>query len=260
MPDPAPVAETPAPAVEAPVYEAPAPVLDEPITAVEVPTPSQPNLDVTQTAPAAEPVARALEPNITVIGGPEPDEFAQLRQDLGSATVVGGPVPNAFTELDPSFGTSTVVGGPVPDDFTDLGQTLANSTVVGGPVPNEFAGIGQPLAGGSRAGSAQVTSSSCRTPNRSLDPNIALFAPPRCGSSGATSRASSQPAALNSALLGPADHTAQYSPSLGVDWVENGRDHACSRREGSSPAATAAALTPPPKRQNPRLAAIVDSG
>ena len=132
-------------------------------------------------------------------------------------------MPNEFTELDPSFGTSTVVGGPVPDDFTDLGQTLANSTVVGGPVPNEFAGIGQPLAE-DRGWVSPGDEFLMPNPNRSLDPNIALFAPQMWQQWGNIT-GQLQAAALNSALLGPADHTAQYSPSLGVDWVENGRDH-----------------------------------
>jgi hypothetical protein len=206
VPDPAPVVETPAPAVEAPVAEAPAPVLAEPTTAVEAPALPEPNYDVIQTAPA-----------------PEPDAFAQLRQDLGSATVVGGPMPDAFSGLNASVGTTTVVGGPAPDDFPGLGHTVVNSTVVGGPIPNEFAGIGQPLAQHGPWG-GPADDFLMPDPNRVYDPISAMFAPQAWQQWG-NAMGQLQAAALNSALLGPADHTAQYSRSLGVDWVRNGRDH-----------------------------------
>ncbi len=213
VPDPAAVIEEPAP-----VVEAPAPVLDAPVAAVEAPAPPEPNFGVTQTAsvpdPSPAPAAQTLEPNTAVIGGPEPDEFADLRQTLASSTVVGGPAPNEFTDLGQTLASSTVVGGPAPNEFADLSQTLASSTVVGGPVPNEFAGLGLP-----QSGSPLVSN-----PSRTFDPNAALFAP-QAWRQWSDAMGQLQAAALNSALLGPADHTAQYSSSLGVDWVRNGRDH-----------------------------------
>jgi hypothetical protein len=194
MPEPAPVIEEPAP-----VVEAPAPVPAEPV-AVQAPALPEPNFDVTQTAPVPEPspapAAQTLEPNTAIIGGPEPDEFADLRRTLASSTVVGGPAPN---------------------EFTDLGQTLANSTVVGGPAPNELAYLQERRW-------VPRDDVFLPTPNRTVDPNAALFAPQAWRQWG-DAMGQLQAAALNSALLGPANHTAQYSSSLGLDWVRNGRDH-----------------------------------
>jgi hypothetical protein len=205
-PDPAPVIEEPAP-----VVEAPAPVIDEPVAAVEAPAPPEPNFDVAQNAPAPEPspapAAQTLEPNTAIIGGPEPDEFAELRQNLASNTVVGGPVPN---------------------EFTDLGQTLASSTVVGGPVPNEFANLGLPQSGSpleqDRGWVGPGDDLLLPNPNRTFDPNAALFASQAARQWG-DAMGQLQAAALNSAGFGPTNHTAQYSRSLGIDWVQNGRDH-----------------------------------
>jgi hypothetical protein len=206
VPEPAPVVEEPAP-----VVEAPAPVIEEPAPTVPAPTPPEPNFDVTQTAPAPEPtagpVAQPLAPSVAVIGGPEPDELAGLRQTIESG--------------------SAVIGGPAPTEFSDLGRTLADSTVVGGPVPSEFTGLGQfqyNPALDDRGWASQWDEFLRPNPNRTVDPNAALFAPQAWHQWG-DAMGQLHAASLNSALLGPANHTAQYSSSLGVDWVENGRYH-----------------------------------
>jgi hypothetical protein len=195
-PDPAPVVEEPVPVVEEPT-----PDFSEVAPAAEPLAPPEPNFQETDPAPAPDPspapAVQTPEPNTATIGGPEPDEFAELRQTLAS---------------------NTVVGGPAPEEFTDLGQTLANSTVVGGPVPNEFANLSDHGWVGPRDDLLVPN------PNRAVDPNAALFAPQAWHQWG-DAMGQLDAAALNAALLGPADHTAQYSSSLGIDWVENGRDH-----------------------------------